>query len=284
MIRMKSNINAIIQSRNGSTLVLDFPRSIYDLYEKLQSVGICQSPHRIPLSDEDGDDVRVKLYSESELGKHLLLTLSERNTLADANLLTFIVDNAREEIHPALEQSILGDQYDSMQEVVNAAKKMLYDSGPVKAVFYCPLVGSLLERDEDGDEYESPVDSRFLHGYCRERGRHRSIETHLQFQGQLSRFQSGPEPERSVNQMNMWPVIDMTATGRNIVRLRKQAGLSVRNLQDAFGFSNPQAIYKWQRGQAMPTLDNIVILAAVLGVGIDDIIVCNDPFQAKITA
>ena len=84
--------------------------------------------------------------------------------------------------------------------------------------------------------------------------------------------------------MNMWPVIDMTATGRNIVRLRKQAGLSVRNLQDAFGFGNPQAIYKWQRGQAMPTLDNMVILAAVLGVGIDDIIICDDTFQAKITA
>ena len=162
---MKSNINAIIQSKNGSTLVLDFPRSIYDLYEKLQSVGIRQSPYRIPLSDEDGDDVRVKLYSESELGKHLLLTLSGRNALADVNLLTFIVDNAREEIRPALEQSILRDQYDSMQDVVNAARQMLYDSGPVKAVFYCPLVGTLLERDEEGDEYESPVDGRFLRGY-----------------------------------------------------------------------------------------------------------------------
>lgn len=162
---MKSNINAIIQSRNGSTVVLDFPRSIYDLYEKLQSVGICQSPHRIPLSDEDGNDVRVKLYSESELGKHLLLTLSDRNTLADANLLAFIVDNAREEIRPALEQNILRNQYGSMQEVVNAARQMLYDSGPVKAVFYCPLVGTLLEKDEDGDEYESSVDGIFLRKY-----------------------------------------------------------------------------------------------------------------------
>ena len=84
--------------------------------------------------------------------------------------------------------------------------------------------------------------------------------------------------------MNTMPVIDMTATGQNIVRLRRQAGLSVRDLQAVFGFSNPQAIYKWQRGQALPTLDNIVILAAVLGVGIDDIIVCSDPFQARITA
>ncbi len=84
--------------------------------------------------------------------------------------------------------------------------------------------------------------------------------------------------------MNVWPVIDMTATGRNIVRLRKQAGLTVRDLQDIFGFSNPQAIYKWQRGQAMPTIDNMVVLAAVLGVGLDDIVIVSDPFRAKITA
>ena len=63
-------INAVIESKDGGTLVLDFPRSIYDVYEKLQSVGIRQSPHQITLSDEEGDDVRVKLYSEDEIGKH----------------------------------------------------------------------------------------------------------------------------------------------------------------------------------------------------------------------
>ena len=63
-------INAVIESKDGGTLVLDFPRSIYDVYEKLQSVGIRQSPHQITLSDEEGDDVRVKLYSEDETGKH----------------------------------------------------------------------------------------------------------------------------------------------------------------------------------------------------------------------
>ena len=84
--------------------------------------------------------------------------------------------------------------------------------------------------------------------------------------------------------MNTWPVVDMTATGRNIVRLRKQAGMTVRDLQDVFGFSNPQAIYKWQRGQAMPTIDNLVVLAAVLGVGLDDIIIVGDPFRVKNTA
>ena len=73
------------------------------------------------------------------------------------------------------------------------------------------------------------------------------------------------------------PVIDMVRTGQNIGRLRKQAGLSVKDLQDVFGFATPQAIYKWQQGAALPTLDNLVVLAAVLQVHMDDILVITDP-------
>ena len=73
------------------------------------------------------------------------------------------------------------------------------------------------------------------------------------------------------------PVIDMVRTGQNIGRLRKQAELSVKDLQDVFGFATPQAIYKWQQGAALPTLDNLVVLAAVLQVRMDDILVITDP-------
>ena len=37
-------------------------------------------------------------------------------------------------------------------------------------------------------------------------------------------------------------VIDPVATGANIVRLRKERGLTVRDLQAYFGFEEPQAI------------------------------------------
>ena len=84
--------------------------------------------------------------------------------------------------------------------------------------------------------------------------------------------------------MNIWPVIDMAATGQNIVRLRKRAGLTVKDLQDIFGFATPQAIYKWQRGTAMPTLDNIAVLAAVFGVMIDDIIIFQSCVQQRVSA
>ena len=84
--------------------------------------------------------------------------------------------------------------------------------------------------------------------------------------------------------MNSIPVIDMIATGKNIARLRIAAGLTVRDLQDVFGFATPQAIYKWQRGRALPTLDNLAVLAAVLGVGLDDIIVYEPPFRFTASA
>ena len=71
------------------------------------------------------------------------------------------------------------------------------------------------------------------------------------------------------------PVIDMIATGQNITHLRQCAGLSVHDLQDIFGFTTPQAIYKWQHGTSMPTIDNLVVLAAVFGVHVDDIIVVH---------
>ncbi len=78
--------------------------------------------------------------------------------------------------------------------------------------------------------------------------------------------------------------IDMIRTGQNIARLRKQAGLSVRDLQDIFGFATPQAIYKWQQGVALPTIDNLVVLAAVLQVRMDDILVTDTVAQVQISA
>ena len=80
------------------------------------------------------------------------------------------------------------------------------------------------------------------------------------------------------------PAIDMVATGKNITKLRKDAGLTVRDLQEMFGFTTPQAIYKWQHGAAMPTIDNLVVLAIVFGVHIDEIIVIDNGIQAQVGA
>lgn len=74
-------------------------------------------------------------------------------------------------------------------------------------------------------------------------------------------------------EMGTIPTIDMVKTGQNITRLRQQAGLSVKELQDIFGFATPQAIYKWQQGATIPTVDNLVVLASVFHVHVDDILI-----------
>ena len=84
--------------------------------------------------------------------------------------------------------------------------------------------------------------------------------------------------------MYAMPTIDMVETGKNIERLRKLAGISMRDLQNVFGFGTPQAIYKWQHGTAMPTIDNLVVLADVLQVRIDDILVVDRNVQARFSA
>ncbi len=77
--------------------------------------------------------------------------------------------------------------------------------------------------------------------------------------------------------MKQFPVIDPVATGENILRLRKEKGLSVRDLQVWFGFEEPQAIYKWQKGKSLPTIDNLYALGALLEVPMEDILVSCFP-------
>ena len=74
-----------------------------------------------------------------------------------------------------------------------------------------------------------------------------------------------------------FPVIDPVATGKNIRRLRQARGLSVRDLQRFFGFEEPQAIYKWQWGKTLPSIDNLYALSALLNVHMDEILVPMAP-------
>ena len=74
-----------------------------------------------------------------------------------------------------------------------------------------------------------------------------------------------------------FPVIDPAATGRNIMRLRLEQGLTVRDVQVFFGFEEPQAIYKWQSVKSLPTVDKLYALSALLDVRMGEILVAAKP-------
>ena len=75
--------------------------------------------------------------------------------------------------------------------------------------------------------------------------------------------------------MNALPQINLSETGKNIEKMRKTSGITVRQLQSIMGFANPQAIYNWQKGKCVPTVDNLIILASVFGVTVDDILIVS---------
>ena len=68
------------------------------------------------------------------------------------------------------------------------------------------------------------------------------------------------------------PMGDRKHTGENIVSLRRRKGLTVRDIQRLLGFTTPQAIYKWQRGETLPTIENLAALACILCVPMEDIL------------
>ena len=72
---------------------------------------------------------------------------------------------------------------------------------------------------------------------------------------------------------HVFPVIYPIATGHNIARLRKQRGLSVKDLHRWFGFTEPRAIYKWQSGETLPSVDNLYALGALLNVPMEQILI-----------
>lgn len=73
--------------------------------------------------------------------------------------------------------------------------------------------------------------------------------------------------------LKAYPVIDLAATGDNIRRLRMARGLTVRDLQSYFGFAEPRAIYKWQKGETLPTVDNLYALGALFEVSLEQILI-----------
>ena len=71
----------------------------------------------------------------------------------------------------------------------------------------------------------------------------------------------------------IFPVIDMVETGRNIKALREQNGYSVQDVQLYFGFDQPQAVYRWQQGETLPSVDNLYALSVLFGAAMKEILV-----------
>ena len=144
------------------TLVLGFPRNAADMQIKLSSIGIHKNVKDIPLSAQESDDIRVRLYAENNIWNHFVRIFSGTESLADVNEAVWAVLKADEVIKTELEQNILHDQYDSVQELLKDIEGMTVSAGKYTESFYFPLKG-MLDEDEYEDYYE--IDNMFLQEY-----------------------------------------------------------------------------------------------------------------------
>ncbi len=65
--------------------------------------------------------------------------------------------------------------------------------------------------------------------------------------------------------------VDMVATGKRIRELRNEKKLKVAELAEIM-HSSENTIFKWQRGQCLPTIDNLIVLSTLFETTMDDII------------
>lgn len=73
----------------------------------------------------------------------------------------------------------------------------------------------------------------------------------------------------------MYVSIQQEETGKRMKRLLKENGYTVKDVQNAMGFENPQAVYKWLSGRSLPSIDNFIILSRLLHTTIEDILVID---------
>lgn len=78
-----------------------------------------------------------------------------------------------------------------------------------------------------------------------------------------------------------YPVLDAKATGARIRELRKQKNLKVEEVSRFMGFETDQAVYKWQRGDSLPTVENLYALSRLFGTTVDDILRGKEEVKKK---
>ena len=153
-------ITAVLD-HDQNTLIVQLPGSIMDLRLKLVSTGIMTPPDQILLYATDDRQTKVQHFGETNVGKHLCQLLSDKNTLADANIAAYLTANADPAIKGTVEQRITGGQYKNVEELTADIMALTQSVGPIKKEFFFPLAGNI----DEGDGNPYTVGDSFLYDY-----------------------------------------------------------------------------------------------------------------------
>lgn len=142
-------LNAIITA-NNQTAVIEFPIDQFELYKQLGQIGIQKGPHRISLTDNEEDDIQVKLYADNDFGNHVIRLFHERDTLDDVHTAVGAISIASDDVKEQLEEYILHDQLKGTGHLYNTIREIKEAIAPIVTTFYCPLKAQVHD-DEYGD-------------------------------------------------------------------------------------------------------------------------------------
>ena len=70
--------------------------------------------------------------------------------------------------------------------------------------------------------------------------------------------------------------LSKTLTGKKIRDEMLKRKMTVRDLQDALELDSPQSIYKWLRGESLPSLPNMLVLGELFKVPLERLLVHED--------
>lgn len=152
-------INVIVHNKEN-VYVAELSKGKMDILLGIRSIGIRDKLEQIYLTDNKEDDIRVLLYSNSDVGTHIIKLLAGKNTLEDAIKVVHAIKNSNVEIKEELEQNIIYDQYHSIDELVQDIKKMTEELGSSIEYFYFPLCGQI-----DDEICEEIADSQIFLNY-----------------------------------------------------------------------------------------------------------------------
>lgn len=86
----------------------------------------------------------------------------------------------------------------------------------------------------------------------------------------------GKERKNAMSSGSSYSGINLYATGRHMKKLIEQSGYSVRDIQHMLHLSCPQPIYRWLKGQVLPTVDHLYLMAGILHVHMEELLVPQD--------
>ena len=72
-----------------------------------------------------------------------------------------------------------------------------------------------------------------------------------------------------------YSVIDMQRTGEHIRHLSREKNTSVREIQVYLGLASVQSVYDWFHARTLPSLDHLLALGHLWGIGMESILVIN---------